>query len=158
MGNGGMIAHKRQSDGYEQLWNKHSWNVSELCYLAAEKLELCTLAKLMGVLHDFGKGIVDFQDYLHDKGTKHPYHAGLGALYVYRRWWSPVRTVLERQTAQLISLCIYGHHAGLPDCLDYSGESPYLDGLYEQSEDYYEEAMKNFYAEVAYAEELEELF
>ena len=50
----------------------------------------------------------------------------------------------RRQTAQLISLCIYGHHAGLPDCLTASGRSPYLDGLREQPENYYIEAMEKF--------------
>ena len=55
----------------------------------------------------------------------------------------------RRQTAQLISLCIYGHHAGLPDCLTASGRSPHLDGLREQPENYYIEAMENFYTEVA---------
>lgn len=116
------------------------------------------MAKLMGLLHDYGKGTADFQNYLLGIGSKHPYHAGLGALYVWRRWRISGKSLTERQTAQLISLCIYGHHAGLPDCLDYSGRSPYLEGLREQPEHYYEEAMTSFYAEVASAEELEGLF
>lgn len=153
-----IIAHRRESDGKEQLWEEHSRNVSKLCFLAAEKLKLSTLAELIGLLHDFGKGIADFQNYLKGIGSKHPYHAGLGALYAWRHWVLPKKAAKERQTAQLISLCIYGHHSGLPDCLIYSGDSPYLDGLREQSEHYYMEAMENFYAEVASAEELDEMF
>lgn len=153
-----MTAHRRESDGAEQRWKDHNRNVAKLCALAAEKLGLRALAKLIGLLHDFGKGTVDFQNYLHGIGTKHPYHAALGALYARRRWWLPEKTAEERRTAQLISLCIYGHHAGLPDCLDDSGESPYLNGLEEQPESYNQEAMENFYAEVASAEELDELF
>lgn len=116
------------------------------------------MAKLMGLLHDFGKATADFQSYLRGTGSRHPNHAGLGALYVHRRWWTMETELVKRQTAQLISLCIYGHHAGLPDCLSASGVSPYLDGLREQPENYYREAMVNFYAEVASAEELDELF
>ena len=116
------------------------------------------MAKLMGLLHDFGKGTADFQDYLRGTGSRHPNHAGLGALYVWQRWWQRETEQVKRQTAQLISLCIYGHHAGLPDCLSDSGNSPYLDGLKEQPENYYREAMANFYTEVASAEELDGLF
>lgn len=153
-----MIAHRREFDGKEQAWYKHSKNVSKLCFLAAEKLGLSTLAKLIGLLHDFGKGTEDFQNYLRKIGTIHPEHAGLGALYAYERWWTEKRTAIEKQTAQLISLCIYGHHAGLPDCLNYSGVSKFIEGLRAQSAVYYIEAMGNFYAEVTSAEELDELF
>lgn len=131
--------------------------MSKLCLQAGEKLGLHALAELIGLLHDYGKGIADFQSYLRATGSKHPNHAGLGALYVQQRWMSD-KTLKERQTAQLISLCIYGHHAGLPDCLNDSGESPYLVGLCEQPRDYYTEAMTNFHLEVASAEELDGLF
>lgn len=87
-----------------------------LCFLTAEKLGLGKLAKLMGLLHDFGKGTADFQNYLRGAGSRHHNHAGLGALYVHRHWWQREAAKERRQTAQLISLCIYGHHAGLPDC------------------------------------------
>lgn len=75
-----------------------------------------------------------------------------------QRWWKPGKSIEEKQTAQLISLCIYGHHAGLPDCLNDSGQSPYLDGMREQPDDYYKEAVSNFYTEVATADELDKLF
>ena len=132
--------------------------MAKLCCLAADKLGLSALAKLIGLTHDFGKATADLQSYLRGDGSKHPNHAGLGALYAKRHWWTSEKTWAERQTAQLISLCIYGHHAGLPDCLNESGRSPYLDGLQEQPDDYYLEAMANFYEEVASAEELDALF
>lgn len=116
------------------------------------------MAKLIGLLHDFGKGTADCQNHLRGVGTKHPNHAGLGALYAYRRWGGTAKTSIETQTAHLISLCVYGHHAGLPDCLTISGNSPYLDGLKEQSDAYYNEAKANFYAEIASPEELDQLF
>ena len=139
--------------------SEHSRNVAKLCSMAAEKLGLSSLAELIGLLHDLGKGTEDFQSYLRENGSKHPNHAGLGALYVKRRWWLPgVPYKKEQPAAQLISLCIYGHHSGLPDCLDHSGRSPFLNGLQEQPENYYTEAVANFYAEVASAEELDRLY
>lgn len=153
-----MIAHKRECDGKEQTYGEHSRNVSELCYILAKKIRLGKLAKLCGLLHDYGKSIQDFTDYLRKTGSKHPLHAGLGALYVWKRWGESADTVGERRTAQILSLGIYGHHAGLPDCLHVSGHSPFLDGLHEQDMDYYMEAMENFYQEAASEEELDELF
>lgn len=153
-----MLAHRRKSDGKEQTWNAHSRTVSNLCFLAAKKLKLSTLAKLIGLLHDYGKGTKDWQNHLQGVRDRHPLHAALGALYVRERWGTPENSLEEQRTARLIALCIYGHHAGLPDCLDDTGSSPYLDGLHNQPENYYKEAMANFYMEVAAAEELDQLF
>lgn len=153
-----MFAHKRQTDGTCQDWEQHCRNVAQLCFLTAENMGLGSLAKLTGLLHDFGKGTRDWQDYLLDIGHKHPTHAALGARYAWRRWGEPERSVRKRRAAQLISLCIYGHHAGLPDCLVKNGDSPFLEGLQDQAEACYQEATGNFYAEVASAEELDGLF
>lgn len=153
-----MYAHKQQSDEKTQDWGQHCRNVSYLCFLTAKAMGLEMLAKLIGLLHDFGKGTQDWQDYLFEIGRKHPTHAALGALYAWRRWGDAEANVKKRRTAQLISLCIAGHHAGLQDCLNKAGESPFLDDLQEQSEAYYQEATENFYTEVASAQELDELF
>lgn len=152
-----MIAHRRD-DGQEQDWKEHSVHVAGLCFQAAEKLRLGKMARLIGLLHDLGKGTADWMSYLRGTGSGHPNHAGLGALYVHRLWWERETDPEKRQAAQLISLCIYGHHTGLPDCLSDSGDSPYLNGLREQPENDYREAVANFYVEVATEEELDELF
>lgn len=153
-----MIAHTRKSDKKEQDWNEHSRNVASLCFVAAEKLGLGKTAKLIGLLHDLGKGHADMQNYLRGIGDKHPQHAVLGARYVYERWCTSEKCLEKRRIAQMISLCIYGHHAGLPDCLNFSGSSPFLDGLHEQPDNYQQEAVENFYLEIASSEELDELF
>lgn len=153
-----MFAHRRQTDEKLQNWNQHCRNVAQLCFLAAEGMGLGNLATLTGLLHDFGKGTRDWQDYLLGIGRKHPTHAALGALYAWRRWGESEQSVRNRRVAQLISLCIYGHHAGLPDCLVKNGDSPFLEELQEQAEVYYQEATGNFYAEIASVEELDALF
>ena len=81
-----MIAHRRD-DGQEQDWKEHSVHVAGLCFQAAEKLRLGKMARLIGLLHDLGKGTADWMSYLRGTGSGHPNHAGLGALYVHRLWW-----------------------------------------------------------------------
>lgn len=113
---------------------------------------------MLGLLHDLGKGTLAWQRFINGIGNQHPAHAGLGAWYVWQHWWKVEKIANRRRTAQLISLCIYGHHAGLPDCLDISGGSPFLEGLQNQSEDACREATENFYKEVASSDELDRLF
>ncbi len=153
-----MIAHKRKTDEKDQAWGEHSRNVSKLCLLEGEKLHLGKLAELLGLLHDHGKGTLAWQRFIKGIGSQHPAHAGLGAWYVWQRWWKPERNANRRRTAQIISLCIYGHHAGLPDCLDISGGSPFLEGLQNQPGEACREATENFYIEVASQDELDRLF
>lgn len=152
-----MIAHIRQSDGKEQTWAVHSHNVSKLCADAAKTLALSHCAALIGLLHDFGKGTNDFQAYLRGTSQKHPTHSNLGALYALLHWYNPKNTEKTR-AAQLISLCIIGHHAGLPDCLNAAGTSPYLEELKKVSGPDYTEAMQNFYTEIMPEEKLDALF
>jgi len=153
-----IIAHKSKTDKKEQAWREHSRNVAKLCRLEGEKLRLGKLAELIGLLHDHGKGSLAWQRFIKGIGVQHPTHAGLGAWYVWQSWWKSEKSVNRRRTAQLISLCIYGHHAGLPDCLDISGGSPFLEGLQNQPEEACKEATENFYEEVASQDELDRLF
>ncbi|MCD8153654.1 MAG: CRISPR-associated endonuclease Cas3'' [Clostridiales bacterium] len=153
-----MYAHRRKSDGKTQELGQHSRNVAHLSFLTSKSKGLGTLSKLIGLLHDLGKGKQEWQDYLFGFGRRHPTHAALGALYAWRRWGESEQDFRKRRTAQLISLCIAGHHTGLQDCLNKDGDSPFLMDLQNQTEADYQEATKNFYIEVASAEELDELF
>ena len=94
-----MIAHRRD-DGQEQDWKEHSVHVAGLCFQAAEKLRLGKMARLIGLLHDLGKGTADWMSYLRGTGSGHPNHAGLGALYVHRLWWERETDPEKRQAAQ----------------------------------------------------------
>ena len=57
-------------------------------------------------------------------------------------------------------MVVYGHHAGLPDCLNEEGTSAYLLALTQEKKDeiHYAEAARNFLSEVADVEELDDLF
>ena len=129
-----------------------------------EPLGLGRTARLSGLLHDLGKGTPGFRDYLiwchGHPGEKRagPAHAPAGAMYAHERWFHG--DSWQRLTAQVVSMAVYGHHAGLPDCLNAEGGSPYLGALGEdvKRDIGYREAREYFLSEVAGPEELDALF
>lgn len=148
-----MIAHIRTSDGAQQPLAEHLRQVSDLCASAARPFGLEHTARLLGLLHDMGKATEKFRDYLLsalDAGpprtSPHP-HAPTGAMFVYERWFLPSSpNSFPRLTAQILALCIHGHHAGLADCLDPQGNSAFLDAMEQAQEPLHTaEAVARFY-------------
>lgn len=108
----------------EQPLKKHLNNAAQLCMRWAESLGLAHTAGLIALLHDMGKATEAFQRYLHSEdGEKSPHaHAPIGAIYAYQRWFPEDKHLPEdkirKRAAQTIALCVYGHHAGLMDCVE----------------------------------------
>lgn len=156
-----MIAHIRERDGSVQPLRMHSENVRRLCSQAADRAGLSCLAGLIGLMHDMGKATHRFEAYLSGKTASSPHpHAPAGAVYAYRHWFQRRNADLHaRATAQLVMLCILGHHAGLSDCLEFTGRSPLLESLErEASSAYVEEAVTWFLENVCDCEQLDGLF
>lgn len=158
-----MLAHIRSWDGKAQPLEAHCKNVSTLCGRSASSLGLEKTAGLLGLLHDMGKGTEAFAQYLRSsvdgEDTFSPHHhAPTGAIFVYRRWFVGGKS-MERFTAQLLSLCIYGHHRGLMDCLSENGESDFLAKMQSATTPlHYDEATNWFLSHVATAEQLDQWF
>ena len=160
-----MIAHLRKTDGEAQQLLQHCRAVSELCARIARWLGLEQTARLIGLLHDMGKATEEIQAGLYrawrEAMARLPHHhAPAGAIYVCRRWFFPEgRTKMQRLTAQIVALCIHGHHAGLADCLDENGTSPWLTAMERQEdEEILAQAGQWFFTHVVSEEELGELF
>ena len=163
-----MIAHICKS-GEEQSLKEHLEHVSSLCSFFSESVGVSAISKLIGLLHDMGKGTNAFQTYLrwraeHDdaeplpKHIKHHKHAPTGAIYAYDRWFCNGNPMQQR-TAQIIVLCIYGHHTGLMDCVDQ--ENPMrFQTLLEQDKNiiFYQEAVSYFLENIADEAHLDHLF
>ena len=116
-------------------------------------------------MHDMGKATRDFAQYLRTpaKAAVRPAlphaHAPIGAAYAYERWFRNDDERSRRLAAQCVSLCIFGHHAGLCDCLDRTGKSPYADAMkHERSSRHYGEATTAFLRGVASVDELDALY
>ena len=161
-----MIAHIRKIDEKRQPLGTHCRNVMILAKSAAEKAGLQELAALGGLLHDMGKATAAFCGYL-EWSVRHPgdfsrrgsvYHAPIGAIYVYERWY-PGKGPVEQITAQIISLAVLGHHGGLSDCVGPDERSAYLDSIrQDKNRLMYDEATTNFLSQVAPETELDRLF
>lgn len=163
-----MQAHICPADGRGQTLKLHCTSVGELCRRRAKVLRLQSLAQLIGLLHDFGKATTAFQRYLlwvtaHPgddlpREVPHPNHAAAGAYYAYHRWYGG--DCVQKMTAQIVALCVCGHHTGLHDCLNLQGESAFWHALEDGHRDVqaYEEAETYFLAHVASEEALDSLF
>ena len=160
-----MIAHIRKSDGAGQSLREHSQSVSRLCGRYAQPLGLEKTAELIGLMHDMGKATRAFAQYLRASATAavrpaSPHaHAQVGAVYAYERWFRNETERSRKLAAQCVSLCILGHHAGLCDCLNRTGTSPYADAMnLERNSRHYDEAATAFLHSIASADELDALY
>lgn len=165
-----MIAHIRSTDGKQQSLREHCVETSRLCMHIAEKIECPNTARLIGLLHDLGKGTSEFKQYIEyaaqnpdqpvPKGIPHPNHAAAGAVFAYQRWYKGGPS--EKITAQIISLCICGHHTGLDNCLNEKGKSNFLERLEKELQNHekenYEQAVQYFLHHIADEVELDQFF
>lgn len=129
-----MIAHVRRSDHAVQSLQEHCANVARLSAERASSVGLEQTARLIGLLHDMGKATQAFKEYLLacSRGENPPSphrHAATGALYAFKRWFRKDADRPTRTAAQIIILCVQGHHAGLNDCLDEFGSAKFLKQL-----------------------------
>lgn len=133
------IAHIRK-DGVKQSVEDHLNDVGEIASKFTTKLGVSSAGNLIGLLHDFGKFSIDFQDYIGSatglinpdedafvdfKGLKGKIdHSSAGAQWLWgacQKWGQQGQLV-----GQILSLCIASHHSGLIDCLKLDGEDGFL--------------------------------
>ena len=116
-----MIAHIRKSDHAVQPLYDHCTAVSRLCSENARSMGFSKLAALIGLMHDMGKATKEFKKYLYSflstQALPSPHHHSLtGTIFAYRRWFQAAGASMSvRTTAQLVMLCIAGHHTGFTD-------------------------------------------
>lgn len=160
-----MIAHIRKTDGAKQPLKIHCLQVGLLSKHMAQRLGLSAIAQLIGLLHDMGKATAAFAAYLisavtdpHSAASPH-HHAPTGAIFAYRCWFCAAGAdYFQLLTAQIIALCIRGHHTGLMDCLDGIGQSAFTLAMQNEANEYYDEAVAYYLENIMPADELDELF
>ena len=152
------IAHVDQKSGRTQSMTEHVENVAELSARFAAPLCFAQTARLIALVHDMGKGTPPFQAYLtEDEKKKTHFHAPAGAIFAYERWFSGDET--RRRAAQIIALCVYGHHTGLMDCVNKRSEPSFLQKMQlDKRELHYNEAVAYFTENVAFLPKLDALF
>lgn len=141
-----FIAHRRKSDGEIQPVMDHLLEVAQLSRKFAEKLGVPDLGELLGLLHDFGKYSVKFQNYIKSatdilnpdmdddyvdarafKGKID--HSSAGAQWIWERFkkYKAGACPVGKYASQIMALCLASHHSGLIDCLKPDGKVPFLE-------------------------------
>lgn len=157
-----MTAHFNKKNNSDQSLAQHSRNAAKLTKERLVNVGFRNTGYLIGLLHDLGKGTERFDEYIHDpdkhrRGEIH--HAPSGAIFVYERWYVKASSSCERLAAQIIAMVIYGHHGGLMDVIAQNGEELLKNALGQDKRALgYDEAVGNFFAEVAETDELDRLF
>lgn len=133
-----FIAHPSVS-GDDQKLDSHHFEVAKLSSLFAAKIGLPEAGFIIGLLHDFGKYSLSFQNYLRSAVGRinpdsedyidpithkgHIDHSTAGA-----RFLLDLLSVYGQEgqvTAQALSLCIASHHSGMIDCLKLDGTNQF---------------------------------
>ncbi len=136
------IAHVRK-DGTKQSVEDHLSDVGEIASRLAAKINVSSAGELIGLLHDFGKFGMDFQEYIGSatglinpdedafvdfKGLKGKIdHSSAGAQWIWENcqsWGKQGQLV-----GQMLALCIASHHSGLIDCLKPDGNNGFSDRM-----------------------------
>lgn len=159
-----MIAHIRKTDGAVQTLEEHCRRVALLCERAARPLGLSKAGYLIGLLHDMGKATKEFEKYLYSSyagaNVSSPHHhSPTGAIYIYRRYFcTKDASKIRCAAAQIFSMCIYGHHAGLSDCIGEHLDPGFLDNFEPDERIHFEDAMNCFFKSISSESELDALF
>lgn len=138
-----FAAHIRQKDGSVQTVAEHCKNVSEIARKFGSQIGIGSICEISGLLHDMGKLINKFNDYIHgDNSCRRGEidHSFAGAKYI--------RSVTESKTnkplnyvGRFIGRVILSHH-GLKNWVDDEGTDNFS-RLTEKS-DNYDEILNNF--------------
>ncbi len=109
-----------------QTLTAHSEQVARFARSFGEKCGLGRLAQSCGMLHDFGKALSSFQNYLNNGGAGVP-HSIWGARQACEDFAS------FAPAAEMVAGIIAAHHGKLHDALSPGGETPLLDKLFEEN-------------------------
>jgi CRISPR-associated endonuclease/helicase Cas3 len=151
------IAHVRK-DGTKQSVEDHLSEVGDIASKLAAKIGVSSAGELIGLLHDFGKFSMEFQEYIGSatglinpdedafvdfKGLKGKIdHSSAGAQWIWencQKWGEQGQLV-----GQMLALCIASHHSGLIDCLKPDGNNCFSGRMKKLDEKTHKnECMKN---------------
>jgi len=158
-------AHINEKTLEEQSVELHLGNVSLMAGDFGAKVSLANTGKLIGMLHDMGKGTNRFDSYIRyclkhpkDKSLKGSVdHSTAGAKYIHDNFYMDADSY-RQFTAQIISLIICSHHGGLIDCLDLCGIDKFTNRMNSEKDIFYYEALNYFKTECMGVEKVKDLF
>ncbi|WP_394809446.1 CRISPR-associated helicase Cas3' [Nitrosomonas sp.] len=141
-----FIAHVRTTDKKKQTLATHLQEVADITKKLASKINASEAGELIGLLHDFGKYSVSFQNYIQSgTGLLNPDmdadyvdavalkgkidHSTAGAQWVWEALSKYGKNGEGKLCGQILALCIASHHSGLIDCLKPEGVNGFNDRI-----------------------------
>ena len=141
-----ILAHRDEKTDRRQTLAEHSEQVSKLCGDFCRPAGLKDMGRLIGLLHDSGKGTAAFQAYLRSgDGSRRGEipHAFCGARYCYEEWG--MDGFPKGLTAELAAAAVCAHHNGLPDVVGPEAEDGLRRRAWPEKPISYEEALRGFF-------------
>lgn len=139
--NSQYIAHIREKDGDIQPLVTHLREVGNLACEFAQKINIPDAGSVLGLLHDFGKFSIAFQNYINSaEGRIQPDedgyveagklkgkidHSSAGAQLIWQRLYKFGGAGQGELVAQVLALCIASHHSGLINCIEKDGSNTF---------------------------------
>ena len=129
-----MYISRIAKDKREQSTVIHLQETAKLASTWAKSVGFSQTASVIALLHDMGKFSKEFVSYLRgeDKSKRGSIiHSTQGAKYIYE---TTAQSENEKSffVAEMIGLCIAGHHGRLMDGISPDGETPYLERILAQ--------------------------
>ncbi len=149
----------------EQTLREHSLGTARYAGLCiGETAGIRNIVTLAGLLHDMGKAKREFADYLEAsfagervaRGSVN--HTFAGVIYLFGKYHTDASSPYEKLTCEIIAYAMGAHH-GLFDCEDLDGQNGFIHRLRaDKREIGYDEAVGNFFSEVASERDTDGLF
>ncbi len=158
-------AHIRFENGVEiiQTVAEHARKVAAYCAKNLEGIGLSSLGYLIGLLHDIGKTIEKFADYIRRSAAGENVRRGsvnhtfAGVIWLFLLFHGKGDSLTDA-TCELIAYAVGAHH-GLFDCISQEGRDGFLHRLEKDRDEIaYGEAIENFQKECADETEIRTLF
>ncbi|MCX7745465.1 MAG: CRISPR-associated helicase Cas3' [Clostridia bacterium] len=156
-----FIAHKRESDGVEQILWDHLIETASYSKEFAGKIGLGKYGEILGILHDLGKASKEFNNYiLSAYGILKPGddayvdfvalkgkidHSTAGAQYLYKNFINKLEINQKTMLViQILNLVIISHHTGLLDIVSPDGTDKFDERMNKQEDKtHFYEAVEN---------------
>ncbi len=161
-----LLAHITEVNGVrvEQTLKDHCLQTARYAAESVERTGLFHTAYLAGLLHDMGKAKREYVEYLEavHKGESRKRgsvnHTFAGVIYLFDKHHAEGADAYEKLACEVVGYAIGAHH-GLFDCEDLDGKNGFVYRCEkDRAEIGYQEAVGNFFSEVASEDNVERLF
>lgn len=149
------LGHRDNNNDRSQSLYDHCHNVGNIAGINGSSMQIESLMKLAGLLHDLGKATDAEIAYFYGEQSNKPNHSSAGAQYIYDNYFK--KSGIQMLTAQLLSSIICSHHSGLLDEVDLEYNDKFTERMTKAIKDK-DTVYENYMKEVCTDQEIDTLF